>query len=202
LIAVQRLENGEQLPHPCFCATRVGFWHEIGGDWYKDAGKQNRSRRRDEPDSGHLLSLLQDRQADWYPLRRSNRHDLHPLFFGVYGDLVYHHGGGFRPSAGGPTAISQAVEKGIERNPVARAIDALPRSRLRRVLRRRFHPANRIKRELRREMQTMSEEMFERLESDPHFYRELLGGEEPQPHAPPTAAASGVLQRDGGAGPG
>src|SRR5262245_49163010 len=34
LIAVQRLENsGDIQPHPCFCATTVGFWKSIGGDW-------------------------------------------------------------------------------------------------------------------------------------------------------------------------
>src|ERR1700675_1522813 len=34
LVAVQRRENnGDIQPHPCFCATTVGFWKEIGGDW-------------------------------------------------------------------------------------------------------------------------------------------------------------------------
>jgi hypothetical protein len=27
---------------------------------------------------------------------RTNRRNPHPLFFGVYGDVIYHHGAGFR----------------------------------------------------------------------------------------------------------
>jgi hypothetical protein len=33
---------------------------------------------------------------NWYPLKRDNKIDIHPFFFGVYGNLIYHHGGGFR----------------------------------------------------------------------------------------------------------
>ena len=32
---------------------------------------------------------------------RTNKVNPHPLQFGVYEDLVYHHGGGFRLTAGG-----------------------------------------------------------------------------------------------------
>src|SRR5579871_4720422 len=36
LVAVQRRENnGDIQPHPCFCATTVGFWKRIQGDWSK-----------------------------------------------------------------------------------------------------------------------------------------------------------------------
>ena len=34
------------------------------------------------------------------PLLRSNRVNLHPLWFGVYGGIVYHHGAGFRWAVG------------------------------------------------------------------------------------------------------
>ena len=37
------------------------------------------------------------KKIDWYPMLRSNRRDLHPLWFGLYEDLIYHHGAGFRP---------------------------------------------------------------------------------------------------------
>ena len=34
LVAVQRREIlDDRRPHPCFCATTVGFWQEIEGDW-------------------------------------------------------------------------------------------------------------------------------------------------------------------------
>jgi hypothetical protein len=34
LVAIQRLESdGDPQPHPSFCATTVGFWREISGNW-------------------------------------------------------------------------------------------------------------------------------------------------------------------------
>ena len=33
----------------------------------------------------------------WTKIRRSNSHSFHPLWFGVYSDLIYHHGAGSRP---------------------------------------------------------------------------------------------------------
>jgi hypothetical protein len=54
---------------------------------------------RGEPvtDTGaNLLKLLDDRQVDWLPLERTNVRNLHPVLFGVYADLIYHHGAGFR----------------------------------------------------------------------------------------------------------
>jgi len=44
-----------------------------------------------------LWEVLETRGVRWRELRRSNKRNLHALFFGVYGDLIYHHGAGFRP---------------------------------------------------------------------------------------------------------
>src|SRR5262249_35203972 len=33
LTAIRRDENNEPVPHWSFCATTVGFWGEVGGDW-------------------------------------------------------------------------------------------------------------------------------------------------------------------------
>jgi len=99
LAAIRRDENlGDKQPHPSFCATTIGFWQELGGDW---------SRGRDwtwtndfgwtvEDAGGKLLATLTEHQVDWYALRRTNRVNLHPVLFGLYDDLVYHHGAGFR----------------------------------------------------------------------------------------------------------
>ena len=45
---------------------------------------------------GELLRKLTERNIDWFTLLRSNKKNLHPLWFGIYGNLIYHHGGGFR----------------------------------------------------------------------------------------------------------
>lgn len=97
LIAVQRLENnGDVQPHPCFCATTVGFWRQLRGDWKEGYQWQNRQGQKVSDVGGNLMKQLADHQVDWMPLVRSNKVNLHPLFFGIYGGLIYHHGAGFR----------------------------------------------------------------------------------------------------------
>jgi hypothetical protein len=97
LVAVQRLENlGDCQPHPCFCVTTVGFWRGIGGTW-ASGHKWHRSDGTKASDVGGNLRKHLDRAGvDWRPLHRSNVHDPHPLWFGLYGDIVYHHGAGSR----------------------------------------------------------------------------------------------------------
>jgi len=40
--------------------------------------------------------LFTDNKIDWYPLNRSNKINLHQIYFGIYDDLVYHHFAGSR----------------------------------------------------------------------------------------------------------
>jgi hypothetical protein len=97
LIAVQRLENqGDCQPHPCFCATTVGFWKSIKGDWKEGFQWTGRTGEKVSDVGGNLLGLMQRHQVDWLPLVRSGGITDHPVLFGFYGGLVYHHGAGFR----------------------------------------------------------------------------------------------------------
>jgi hypothetical protein len=167
LVAVQRLENnGDRQPHPCFCVTTVGFWTSLGGDWKEGHAWSDREGRPVTDVGGNLLGLLEQRGVDWLPLHRSNRVDLHPLWFGVYGDIVYHHGAGFRPDkysradlagleAARLTTIARcrdSIERLLQRNPV-RALR--PRSALHRIIDR-----NRL----------LSEEVFQRIKQDDAFH--------------------------------
>lgn len=97
LLAIQRLENGgDRKPHPSFCCTTVKFWKEIQGNW-KEGFRYNLSSGQTVTDPGaNLLKLLNDRNIEWYPLLRSNKKNMHPIFFGVYDNVIYHHGAGFR----------------------------------------------------------------------------------------------------------
>ncbi len=97
LVAIQRLENeGDPQPHPSFCATTVRFWQEIKGDWGQGP-KWTTHDGRMRTDVGALLwENLKKRKIKWLPIHRSNVRDLHPLWFGVYGGLIYHHGAAFR----------------------------------------------------------------------------------------------------------
>lgn len=97
LVAVRRDENvGDPQPHPCFCATTVRFWQEIHGDWSRGYTWETTSGETVTDTGANMLFLLQQASEPWTPLLRSNRVDLHPLFFGIYGGIVYHHGAGFR----------------------------------------------------------------------------------------------------------
>lgn len=96
LCAVRRDENlGDRQPHPSFCATTVGFWTEIGGDW-TGAPWTNAAGREVVDAGGKLLAALEQRNVQWLPLLRTNTSNPHPLWFGVYAHRIYHHGAGFQ----------------------------------------------------------------------------------------------------------
>jgi len=114
LVAVQRLENaGDIQPHPCFCMTTVGLWRRIGGDWRAGHTWVNAYRRVVTDVGGNLLGLLEQNGVPWGKLHRSNRLNLHPLFFAVYDGTIYHHGAGSRPTIGG-RAVRLAQLSGLE----------------------------------------------------------------------------------------
>ena len=97
LAAIRRAEGPSPLiPHPAFCVCSVGFWRELPGNWadtpwITPAGKH-------AFDTGtRLLKTLTLSHKPWHSVLRSNKVNLHELYFGLYGDIVYHHGAGFRP---------------------------------------------------------------------------------------------------------
>jgi len=104
VVAVERREDIEPLmedkykpyPHPLFFATKVKFWQEnelkwelkFHPDWETDHTVINPC-----PCGGPLLKeWLDTNNYTVAPLLRSNVFNIHPLYFGVYGDLIYHHG--------------------------------------------------------------------------------------------------------------
>jgi hypothetical protein len=100
LAAIRRDENlGDVQPHPSFCATTVGFWRELGGDWSRgpEWRWKNALGWSVEDVGGKLLYQLEERGIEWSPLLRTNSGALHPTLFGVYEHRIYHHGAGFRP---------------------------------------------------------------------------------------------------------
>ncbi|HEX3510328.1 MAG TPA: hypothetical protein VHT27_04425 [Solirubrobacteraceae bacterium] len=109
LVAVRRAENlDEPQPHPCFCVTTVGTWRTLPGDWSAGpAWRGPRGQLRTDV-GGALMRRLELTDTPWEQLLRTNRHDLDPIFFAVYGDIVYHHGSGFRK--GGPSGVHKTAE--------------------------------------------------------------------------------------------
>jgi hypothetical protein len=178
LIAVQRSENnGDPQPHPCFCVTTVGFWTELGGDWHQGYEWSDPHGQPMTDVGANLLAALERESIDWYKLRRVNRVNPHPLFFALYGDdqngpLVYHHGAGFRPGSGRVT-LELAGEHDLKQSRLVRILDGLPRRGPLGRLRRRYHPVKRLRRKLAGETKLLSEQIFERIERDEQFWREL-----------------------------
>jgi hypothetical protein len=104
LAAVRRDENlGDPQPHPCFALTTVGFWNSIEGDWRPGYTWTNDLGYRTTDVGANLLGILRKRRIEWQPLLRTNHLDLHPLWFAIYGDVVYHQGAGFRGRVGRAT---------------------------------------------------------------------------------------------------
>ena len=40
---------------------------------------------------GGVVHWLEENNIKWHPPERTNKVNLHPLYFGIYDDLVYHH---------------------------------------------------------------------------------------------------------------
>ena len=98
LAAVRQDEcNGDRQPHPCFCLTTVGFWTDIEGDWREGYRWEVETGGTMTDVGGNLLGILEGKGIEWRPLLRSNHiPEEDPMLFGIYADIVYHHGAGFR----------------------------------------------------------------------------------------------------------
>jgi hypothetical protein len=174
LAAVRRDENLDDVqPHPAFAATTVGFWQEIGGDWNPGYTWRNAAGKDVTDAGGNLLGILRERGADWYPLLRTNRRNLRPLWFAVYDDLVYHHGAGFR---GGLCRRDREAIGRVPEPPPDPAPGAGLRERLAWELRARKwywvdkRPVVRRERETLRRNKELSDRIYGELRGDPSFW--------------------------------
>ena len=97
LAGIRRDENlGEPHPHACFTVTTVGFWRELGSTWRRGPEWIGTTGRPVTDLGAELWRDLEAAEVAWEPILRSNAVDLHPLWFGLYGGIVYHHGAAFR----------------------------------------------------------------------------------------------------------
>jgi hypothetical protein len=149
LAAVRRDENLEPTPHECFCATTPRFWIEIGGRWERGPTWESNGQQVTDT-SATLWRTLARRGIDWRPILRTNKVNLHPVWFGIYGDIVYHHGAGFRTPMSRLDATGYAHLPGPVRNLAG------VRKRIANTL--------------------LSRRMFLRIREDERFYGALMGG--------------------------
>ena len=165
LIAIQRLENdGDIQPHPCFCATTVGFWRSLKGDWSEGYRWRNRSGVATTDVGGNLLKLLNDNGIEWHPILRSGGLTAHSVLFGIYGGLIYHHGAGFRS----PVTRDDMADMKIGWLDKVRAI--FP-SRAERVTRRR------MRRKVGAANQILSEQIFKQIQENPGLFEKYVSAQ-------------------------
>lgn len=158
LIAIQRLENGGDIqPHPSFCLTTVGLWKQIKGDWKSGYRWTNATGKQISDVGGNLLAAIERHNISWLPLNRSNKKELHPLWFGIYHDLIYHHGAGFR------TPTSRIDRQSIFASTTRLGI-YLPES----ILRKLFWYS--IRKRIDKNMK-LSEKIYRSIQSNPDFYK-------------------------------
>ncbi len=177
LVAVRRDENmGEIQPHPCFCLTTMGFWFDIQGDWAQGYQWQATNGEMVTDGGGNLLGILRERNIDWRPLLRSNKVDIHPLFFAVYGDAVYHHGAGSRRpvtfQAGLQGRKEMRLAAGQAKIPASVPLLGRAERSARYRLARRRHK-RRIA-EYADQGQLLSDQVFQSIENDDDFYRQFV----------------------------
>jgi hypothetical protein len=107
---------------------------------------------------------------------RSNVVNPHPLQFGVYEDLVYHQGGGFRQTAGG-RLWRAAVEDKLNATLRGRIAGRLPKTGRLGKLRRMIHPVRRYREALGEELAQINERVFDLIQRDDEFYLQLIDPE-------------------------
>lgn len=163
LIAIQRRENlGDIQPHPSFCVTTVQFWKTIRGDWKKGYRWINDKGKSVTDVGGNLLGILEQNHIAWHPMLRSNRRELHPLWFGVYEDLVYHHGAGFRA----PVSRLDISKFGRTRRFYQKLYKKLPGS-IQSAVPPNWHPLAKAG----KMNESLCREVYDLIRSDFHFYR-------------------------------
>jgi hypothetical protein len=109
LVAVRRAENvNEPQPHPSFCVTTVGTWRALPGDWTAGPTWPGARGKRTTDVGANLLRRLELTGTPWVEVLRSNSRDLDPLYYGIYGGVIYHHGAGFRSGELSPADRARA----------------------------------------------------------------------------------------------
>lgn len=175
LTAIQRIENnGDIQPHPSFAMVKIGKWKEINGTWERGYTWPDRQGRSVTDLGGELLRILETNKLDWLKITRSNRMDLHPLYFGIYGNLIYHHGAGFRRGKGGRVSRYTEGEMRFDNNLWNHLTARIPSERIRAMI----NPKERWLKKLEAQMVALSERFYHEILADELFYTKLMGGDE------------------------
>jgi hypothetical protein len=128
------------------------IWNDSNGNPITDVG-------------GNMLKLLSDLNVPWKPLLRSNKQELHPLWFGLYEDIVYHHGAAFRD----PTSRADVAALNSFDRLCFNLLKKLP-TQIRKFIPNQYQPLYKIA----KNNKELSENVFKTIQSDPEFFRYFM----------------------------
>jgi len=100
-VSIVREELGDTFPHPSFACCKLGTWKKYNFTWSpypKNSRRRNWHGAKYNDVGVKLERILKESNLKWNKLKRTNSASFHPIFFGLYGDLIYHHTAGFRGS--------------------------------------------------------------------------------------------------------
>ena len=164
LIAIQRKENnGDIQPHPCFCATTVGFWKKIQGDWNEGYKWKDSNNNLITDVGGNLLEKLNNKNISWKKILRSNTLSTHPLWFGVYDNIIYHHGSGFREPV---SREDSKLLRSVFRSLIPKAIQNKLKQNI--FAKKAFRVINSSEK-----MKKISNDIYEEIKTNTNFYKKL-----------------------------
>lgn len=173
LLAINRKENlGDVIAHPAFCATTIKFWKEIQGDWKKGFEYKNQVGRIVADVGGNIYHSLVKKKINWYPLMRTNKVNYHPLFYGIYDDLIYHHGAGFRD----PVSSVDLLQENFfsVKNQLIQSAYMKLSSPFSEKYRRKFDPFIRKRRKIKKKNIPIEEKIFSMILGNEFFYKKLM----------------------------
>ncbi|WP_146393514.1 hypothetical protein [Allorhodopirellula solitaria] len=103
IYGIQRTDNGDYYCHPAFIMLKQKTVRYLSGFLPNDSksvwlpyGVRNRYMPHKKDAVGCLTYCIDRANLRWSPLLRTNVLDVMPVLFGVYGNLIYHHGCGSR----------------------------------------------------------------------------------------------------------
>ena len=81
-----------KIPHPMFMLFKAKHILQEDLGYYLSNIIQDKNNNW----WGGVIKWMEKNNYDYYPITRSNKINLHPLYFGVYENLIYHHWAGSR----------------------------------------------------------------------------------------------------------
>ena len=84
--------DGFLTPHPLFYLFKAEYFLESNLDWYAKQVMLDTAGNW----WGSIIKWLDENNIKYYPLKRTNKVNLHPLYFAIYEDIIYHHWAGSR----------------------------------------------------------------------------------------------------------